>query len=148
MIFQQTTSNKAKYCVCINNVPQVTLLSCLDGLLIRDGCSCHDIEEVCNQLAVFARMGFLALPSMCNMVGECCINNGTTTTNVDWDFCMTEAQEAGNFTLPDLATLVPGGLSVFDDDGANTNVAAGSSSKYATNMVLALIGSSLTFLFV
>ncbi len=39
---------------------------------------------------------------------------------------MAEAQEAGNFTLPDLAALVPGGLPVFDNDGANTNAAAGS----------------------
>ncbi len=60
---------------------------------------------------------------------------------------MAEAQEAGNFTLPDLAALVPRGLPVFDDDDANTNAAAGSSSKYAMNTVLALIGSSLTYLF-
>jgi hypothetical protein len=84
-----------------------TLLSCLNGLLIRDGCLCHDIEEACNQLDAFATLGFAALPGMCNMVGECCFDDGTTTTNVDWDFCMAEAQEAGNFTLPDLAPLVP-----------------------------------------
>jgi hypothetical protein len=124
-----------------------TLLSCLDGLSIRDGCSCHDIEEACDQLAVFAT-SFAALPGMCDMVGECCVDDGTTTRNVDWDFCMAEAQEAGNFTLPDLAALVPSGLPVFDDDGANTTAFAGSSSKFAANTALALIGSSLTFLFV
>ncbi len=99
-------------------------------------------------MAVFATSGFPALPSMCNMVGKCFVNNGTTTTNIDWDFCMAEAQEWVNFTLPDLATLVPGGLPVFKDDGANTNAAAGSLSKYVMNTTLALIGSSLTFLFV
>ncbi len=85
-----------------------TLLLCLNGLLIRDGCSCHNIEEACNQLAVFVTTGFPSLPGMCDMVSECCINNGTTTTNVDWDFCKAEAQEEGNFTLPDLW--------IFDDD--------------------------------
>ena len=81
-----------------------TLLSCLEmesGLSIRDGCSCREIEKACDQLAVFAT-GFAALPDMCDMAGECCVDDGTTTTNVDWDFCMAEAQEAGNFTLPDL----------------------------------------------
>jgi hypothetical protein len=56
--------------------------------------------------------------------------------------------EAGNFTLPDLAALIPRSLPVFDDDGASTYAAAGSSSNYAMNTALALIGSSLTYLFV
>jgi hypothetical protein len=127
-----------------------TLLSCLDGLLIRDGCSCRDIEEACDQLALFVT-AFEAPPGMCDTVGKCCADDGITTiTNVDWDICMLEAQEAGNFTLPFLAAFVPGGPPVSDDDGANTNAAAESSSKYAANtaLTLALIGSSLTFLFV
>jgi hypothetical protein len=60
---------------------------------------------------------------MWDMVGECCVYDGTTTTNVDWDFCMAEAQEAGKFTLPDVASLVPGGLPVFGDDDATTTSA-------------------------
>jgi hypothetical protein len=117
------------------------------GLSIRDGCLCHDIEKACDQLAVFAT-GFTALPDMCDMFGECCINNGTTTTNVDWDFCMAEAQEVGNFTLPDFAVLVPGGLPVFNDDYQHKNESAGSSSNYAAKTALAFIGSSLIYLFV
>ena len=99
-----------------------TLLSCLEiesGLSIRDGCSCYDIEKACDQLALFALV-VAALPDMCDMVGECCVDDGTTTTNVDWDFCMAEGQEAGKFTLPDFASLVPGGLPDFDDDDATT----------------------------
>jgi hypothetical protein len=98
-----------------------TLLSCLeiDSGLIRDGCSCYDIEKACDQLALFALV-VAALPDMCDMVGECCVDDGTTTTNVEWDFCMAEAQEAGKFTLPDFASLIPGGLPDFDDDDATT----------------------------
>jgi hypothetical protein len=130
------------------NKDMCTLLLCLGGLLIRDGCLCCNIKEACDRWDTFAMTGFTALPGMCDMVRKCCVDNGTTTTNIDWDFCMLEAQEAGNFTLPDLATLIPSGLLVFDGDGSNTNAAAGSSSKYAMNTGLALIGLSLTFLFV
>ena len=110
-----------------------TLLSCLeiDSGLIRDGCSCYDIEKACDQLALFALV-VAALPDMCDMVGECCVDDGTTTTNVEWDFCMAEAQEAGKFTLPDVASLVPGGLPVFGDDDAATATAPTTSAPTAT----------------
>ena len=74
-----------------------THLSCLEikcRLSIRDGCSCYDIEKASDQLAMFATV-VTALPDMCDMVGECCVDDGATITNVDWDFCMAEAQEAG-----------------------------------------------------
>lgn len=62
---------------------------------------------------------------------------------------MAEAREAGKFTLPDVASLIPGGLPVLGDDDAHTNAAAGSSSKNAAaKTALALIGTSLTFLFI
>ena len=99
-----------------------THLSCLEikcRLSIRDGCSCYDIEKASDQLAMFATV-VTALPDMCDMVGECCVDDGATITNVDWDFCMAEAQEAGNFTLPDFAALIPGVLPVVEDDDATT----------------------------
>jgi hypothetical protein len=111
-----------------------TLLSCLEiesGLTIRDGCSCYDIAKACDQLSLFATV-VAALPDMCDMVGECCVDDGATTTNVDWDFCMAEAQEAGKFTLPDVASLVPGGLPVFGDDDAATATAPTTSAPTAT----------------
>ncbi len=108
----------------------------------------RNIKEACDQWDAFAMKGFTALPGMCDMVGKCCVDDGTTTTNIDWDFCMSEAQEAENFTLPNLSALIPGCLLVFAGDSANTNAAAGSLSKYAMNTELAFIGSSLIFLFV
>ena len=80
-----------------------TGLSCLDGLKIRDGCSCYDIETACEQVATYA-------PDMCDMVGECCADDGTTTNNVDWDFCMSEAAETTGFVMPDFAALIPGSI--------------------------------------
>jgi hypothetical protein len=134
-----------------------TVLSCLDitnGLSIRDGCSCRDIEAACDQVAVatFA-------PDMCDMVGECCTDDGATATNVDWDFCMAEAKEAGNFTLPDFAGLTSGETSTGGTSATavptNATPAAtpaapnsgSSSSKYAASAALAFIGSSSAFLF-
>jgi hypothetical protein len=77
------------------NKDMCTLLLCLGGLLIRDGCLCCNIKEACDRWDTFAMTGFTALPGMCDMVRKCCVDNGTTTTNIDWDFCMSEAQEAG-----------------------------------------------------
>ena len=51
-----------------------TLLSCLEfgsGLSIRDGCSCHDIATACRSRS-----------DLCDLVGECCVDDVTTTTNL------------------------------------------------------------------
>ena len=136
-----------------------TVLSCLDGLSIREGCKCSDIETACEQVATIA-------PDMCDMVGECCVDDGTTTTNVEWDFCMAEASEAANFTMSDFATLIagsiPGGLADLGIPGVSTSAPAAaptnspptpvpaptsrSSRNYATDAALALICFPLAFL--
>ena len=104
------------------------ILSCLDGLSIRDGCSCYDIETGCEQLAGIvtdiiaetatdtAYEAVKDIADMCDMVGECCADDGTTL-NIDWDFCMAEAAEVANFVMPDIVELllgsipgIPGGL--------------------------------------
>ena len=118
-----------------------TVLSCLDGLSIREGCSCYDIETACEQVGAIAS-------DMCDMVGECCVDDGTgtTTSNVDWDFCMAEASEAANFTVSDFATLIAGSRA--PPPTPVPAPASGSSSKYAADAVLALVSFSLAFLLV
>jgi hypothetical protein len=135
-----------------------TLVSCLEfqsGLSIRDGCSCYDIAKACDQVVALATL-VASLPDMCDSVGECCADDGTTTTNVDWDFCMAEAAEAESFTMPDFSTLIPSGLSDLGIPGFPTGSttattvptaaptapvpvsASGRSSKFAADAALAL----------
>jgi hypothetical protein len=47
---------------------------------------------------------------MCDMVGECCADDGTTITNIDWDFCMAEAAEEANFEMPDIVEILLGSI--------------------------------------
>ncbi|KAL3805979.1 hypothetical protein ACHAW5_006586 [Stephanodiscus triporus] len=97
-------------------------MSCLNfqsGLSIRDGCSCLDIAKACDQVVALTTV-VANLPDMCDSVGECCADDGTTTTNVDWDFCMAEAAEAESFVMPDFSTLIPGGLSDLGIPGIST----------------------------
>jgi hypothetical protein len=121
-----------------------TVLSCLDGLSIREGCKCSDIETACEQVAAIA-------PDMCDMVGECCADDGTTTTNVDWEFCMAETSEAANFTMSDFTTLIAGPVVGSSSNAPPAPVpatASGGSSKYAADAAFALISFSLAFLLV
>ena len=92
------------------------ILSCLDGLSIRDGCSCYDIEAGCDLLAAYVTdfanamdiTNITDIADMCDMVSECCADDGTTITNIEWEFCMAEAVEEANFEMPDIVELVLG----------------------------------------
>ncbi len=89
------------------------ILSCLDGLSIRDGCSCYDIEAGCDLLAAYVTdfanaTDITDIADMCDMVGECCADDGSTITNIEWEFCMAEAVEEANFEMPDIVELVLG----------------------------------------
>ena len=95
-----------------------TLLTCLDlsggGASIRDVCTCADVATGCGGVAAFAGV-VPQLPDMCASVGTCCADDGATS-NDDWDACMAEAGEAGEYELPDFSALVPGGVPVFDEE--------------------------------
>jgi len=106
-------------CCTEDDVPNdgvCSILSCLDGLSIRDGCSCYDIEAGCDQLAAYVTdfanamdiTNITDIADMCDMVGECCADDGTTITNIEWEFCMAEAVEEANFEMPDIVELVLG----------------------------------------
>jgi hypothetical protein len=117
-----------------------TLLTCLEfqsGLSIRDGCSCYDIETACDLVAVLvAHVPYLeTFPDMCDLTGECCADDGTTTTNVDWDFCMAETAEV---VIPKLIGLVQYIANQQNRDVPVPAPAAGSSSKYTPDSALAL----------
>ena len=108
-------------CCTEDDVPNdgvCSILSCLDGLSIRDGCSCYDIEAGCDLLAAYVAdianarniTDITDISDMCDMVGECCADDGTTITNIDWDFCMAEAAEEANFEMPDIVEILLGSI--------------------------------------
>ncbi|KAL3787453.1 hypothetical protein ACHAW5_008991 [Stephanodiscus triporus] len=123
-----------------------TLLTCLEfqnGLSIRDGCSCYDIETACDLVAVLlAHVPHLAtlLPDICDMTGECCADDGTTTTNVDWDFCMAETAEVMVPTMISFAQYI---ANQQNRDVTVPAPAAGSSSAYTAGAALALSSAFL-----
>ena len=102
----------------VSNDGVCAILSCLDGLSIRDGCSCYDIETGCDLLAAYVTdianarniTDITDITDMCDMVGECCADDGTTITNIDWDFCMAEAAEEANFEMADIVEILLGSI--------------------------------------
>ncbi|KAL3816462.1 hypothetical protein ACHAXA_009887 [Cyclostephanos tholiformis] len=117
-----------------------TLLSCLelgdDLLSLRSICACDAISSGCELVMPYSSV-VPELPDMCIAVSSCCANSTTSSSsssssaaegggneNGAWDECMTNLRDAGNYTLPDFSTLIPGGIPVITaDDVASTSTA-------------------------
>jgi hypothetical protein len=98
-----------------------TLLTCLElgdvDLSLRSNCDCADVVFGCEQVMPYSSI-VPQLPDMCAAVSSCCASGGDdgTTANDEWDGCMSDLRTAGNYTLPDFSTLIPGGVPVIDEN--------------------------------
>lgn len=79
-----------------------SLVGCLylggdDNKILNDGCTCTDIINACDSVALLSSM-VSNLPEACESATTCCL---TETSNDDWDTCMSTVQ------LPDFSSYLP-----------------------------------------
>ena len=89
-----------------------TLIWCIrSDMTIRDSCDCGQVETACDQLSMFTGM-VDGLSDACTAMAGCC--EAGVTSNSDFASCTEDAIAMSNITIPDISSLVPGGVPDLD----------------------------------
>ena len=97
-----------------------TIVWCLipESLTIRDSCNCGQVETACDQLSLYTS-AVDGLSEACTAMSGCCETG--VTSNSDFASCTEDAIAMSNITIPDVSSLVPGGVP--DLDAVSTTMA-------------------------
>ena len=100
-----------------------TIVWCLipESLTIRDSCDCGQVETACDQLSLYIS-AVDGLSEACTAMSGCC--ETSVTSNSDFASCTEDAIAMSNITIPDISSLVPGGVPDLDAVSTTMTTAA------------------------